>query len=280
MPLGPGAPAGGRRLYPTLTRSRSRARPVGPGAVVRTLHLVALAVSPVSPPGARAAVGSAVGRRRRVLAAGPPGDGSGASSARPLQGRPDIALESIWRGQQSVRRLAGGSLVGVIALSPCGSTSGRSRRGDARPGARRFSARRMFSRVLLGSTDTARVGVRFPPDHDGMRSCDESWGLNPTQLYLAGRALAVAAVALARRGRARTGGDASWAAALYAASSFGIEMCATIPGAVRSGCRTISGSAPRSSRPSPSGPSFRAAARAETRTSPAGPSPMNALLET
>ena len=182
--------------------------------------------------------GSAVAAVDVLLAAVPAGVVGAALLGATTSGVwPDLALESLWRGHKSAYGgLLTGSLVGVIAL--------KSLRLDvwsfldaATPG---LALGAFFCRVgcflggcCWGRPTTARVAVRFPPDHDGMLGlADESWGLHPTQLYLAAAALAVAAVALAMRGRrhGQAGDCFLSAAALYAASSFGIEVLRADPG--------------------------------------------------
>jgi phosphatidylglycerol:prolipoprotein diacylglycerol transferase len=203
------------------------------------LHLVALAAfSGLTVRFHARQTGSSVAAVDVLLAAVPAGLAGAALLGAITSGVwPGLTLEDFWRGHKSAYGgLLAGAFAGAIAL--------RSLRLDAWPffdaATPGLALGAFFCRIgcflggcCWGRPTASRLAVRFPPDHDGMlRLPDASWGLHPTQLYLAAAALAVAAVALVmrRRGRARPGGCFLTAAALYGASAFCIEALRDDPG--------------------------------------------------
>jgi phosphatidylglycerol:prolipoprotein diacylglycerol transferase len=78
------------------------------------------------------------------------------------------------------------------------------------------------------------LGVRFPDGHPGMAKLlpGDPRGLHPTQLYLAAAALAIGLVLLALRRRqwGRPGHRFALGAALYAATTFAVELLRDDPG--------------------------------------------------
>lgn len=152
---------------------------------------------------------------------------------------PGLELKGLWSGYRSAY---GGLLFGALT----GAVAARVRGLDvasfcdaAAPGLAfgAFLCRLgcFLAGCCWGRATTSGMGVRFPIDHAGMLQLpagEEAWGLHPTQLYLAAAALTIAVVALVMwgLGAGRPGTRFLVAAALYAASTLGIELLRADPG--------------------------------------------------